>query len=271
MPDLSQYHLSGTFNGAVGYPKVDEIVCGKLVLAAWVNKNNALKGYRLRCGTCGNISEYVDASNLKRGTSSTCGLCYRNEIKESKETKELSKLWFYETYGTVNGEKLRRIYSKRKQHSTSPIFPDGIPFYDPWKIDYKGFAEYIVLLHNFNMWPEYDLDRIDTRRGYMPGNLHFVSHQDNTNNTIRTRYIKFNKVIYSLPNFIRLICGQNTGYVYSFIKTRISNENIDINPVLKHLYCHEVARIQDVESRDHFINWYDTNITNEDTAHDNAQ
>lgn len=251
MPDLSQYNLSDSFRGAVSYPKVGETIRGKLILAVWVNKYNSLIGYKIKCGKCSKISEFVNAGKLKTRALDTCQYCFQAQP---------STIWFKQNYDEKTAKKLRSLYGKKGKERTGP------KLYESWETDYKAFAEYITSLPNFDKWPKYQLDRIDNdNMCYEPGNIRFVTPRDNTNNRSITKFVEFKRTKYPLADFIRLIVGKDCIEIYSFIKTRIFIRPRPLNQALKELKDSNRFSIwPSKEMRQYYLNWYNTNIINED-------
>ena len=246
MSDLSQYHLASSFKGAFGYPKVGEAICGKQILAAWVNKTGFLKGYKVQCGNCGEVSEFVHSHHLRFGNSTTCKHCYN---------AELSTVWFKQNYDTKTAKNLITLYRRKHEYQ-------GHEFYEPWRENYKAFANYIASLENFDKWPEYEMDRIDNTKGYEPGNIRFATSRDNTNNRSITKYVEFNGIKCPRAEFIRLITGEDCTKIYAFISSRTDGDGArPLNQVLKELKDSVRKDLWPSEQmHQYYLNWYNSTV-----------
>lgn len=250
MPDLSQYSLSDSFKGAVGYPKVGETYNGKQILAAWVNEDGFLKGYKLKCNNCSEISEFVYSRILKRSATINCRHCKYDCIAE--KLSHTSSIWFKQNYDRVTAENLCALYHKKEERHNGP------KFYELWKTDFKAFAEYVVPLENFDKHPQYQMDRIDNSKGYEPGNIRFVTRRDNVNNRSNTRFIEFKNKKYPFADFIRLIVGEDIDQkIYKFVDNRIYYRPRPLTLVLRELYDnHSVWPNEATEA--HYCDWYES-------------
>ncbi len=242
--------LSDTFVSRADYPIVGTVIGSLTIIGAWVNSRQTIIGYKLQC-SCSEIINFtrVDAF-LNRGMKK-CTFCskYRNPIHK----------YFNDTYGYKDGEKLRKLYWKR-----TTILPiEGPSFDEHWKTNYKAFAEHIVNLLNFDKWPIYQLDRIDFTKGYIHGNLRFISQTNNNNNRSITRFVEFKDGLYPRAEFIRIITGGlNDDKLYYFIADRIHGNNPKpIDHVLKELYESERKDLwPSDEVKVYFQNWYKENV-----------
>lgn len=50
--------------------------------------------------------------------------------------------------------------------------------YEPWLQDKRAFLEHVVSLEGWDN-PDLEMDRIDVDKGYEPGNIRFISRQEN--------------------------------------------------------------------------------------------
>lgn len=239
-------------NTLIHFPaKVGERIGDWTILGFWTNENKYLKSVKVQC-KCGHVENHINVQSLKISTSTKCAFC-------AKQRSE-ANIWFTKTYGIIKGNSLRKLYLKKRD---TRIFPNSETFDKRWLADYKRFAEYIAQLENFDKYPEYHADRIDNSRGYIEGNIQFVTRQVNSNNRIDTVSILFKNIEYSAADFIRLIIGTNNNDIYQFIIGRVTHrKTCTIDKALKELkYSNRSNLWPSKEIRDYFLNWYATNIS----------
>lgn len=179
LKDKDSWTLSSTFLTGptkTPQPQVGDTFGPLKIIGAWVNRNRILKAYQVQCN-CGTIMQYVLVNNLKYGNSSKCRNCSTRVLDGTRVFKE--------KYPLEIAEKLIMLHKKSYDRRQ---FENGPTFYEPWKSDYIAFAEYILALPNFDRYPEYDTDRIDNTKGYVPGNIRFVPRKTNARNKVNSRF-----------------------------------------------------------------------------------
>lgn len=118
--------------------------------------------------------------NLKSGKSTRCDACakraasdkrwwkYKSAMPDdSHRERLLNRLSAIITRCTSKSCRVYMAYGGR-----------GIGVYDGWRKDRAEFLRYVQTLPNWDV-PEYELDRIDNDKGYLPGNIRFVSRSEN--------------------------------------------------------------------------------------------
>lgn len=260
LKNKDQWILSYEFNDAsrkTPYPKVGDHINSWLIIGAWVDKRDTLKAYRVLCEGCNYTTvEYMKIDNLKFSGSKQCRWCAANA--SSKMQAYDCTIYFRETYGLERGRKLAQLYGKRFERPHS----DGQPaprFYEPWKTDYRAFAEYIVALPNFDKWPEYSLDRINAYGPYEPGNLRFATFNEQQRNKKDTIYIEFDGVEIPLTRFTELALGpEYKGSEAANLIRNSYNRGCSTNQIIEELANKVRANewTKDDPTRKHFVRWY---------------
>lgn len=134
-----------------------------------VNKSKTRMGlFRCLCG-----KEFISyISQVKQGKIKNCG-CGINSN--------------YQKHG-MTGTKIRRCWNHIKQRCYNINHINykwygarGIKMYAPWVHDFKAFYDYVSKLEHFNK-KEYSIDRIDNDGNYEPGNLRWITQQEQLRN-----------------------------------------------------------------------------------------
>ena len=106
-----------------------------------------------------------------------------------------------------------RCYNKK-----SPRYKDwggrGITMYEPWKVSFKSFYEYIIKLPNYGHEGFTSIDRINNEKGYEPGNIRWAKELKLGKDTIHQRHRKgwtdyeclFGKEVHNEPLSISKRC-----------------------------------------------------------------
>lgn len=147
---------------------------GKLVIVGFgeVTRNDGTL-YICRCD-CGYEKGYC-GSKLKAGRIKQCRFCAAVErsTKHGHYNKPEYKIW--------QAIKSRCLNPKDKQY---PNYGQrGISIYPEWADDFQVFFEAV----GERPLEGLTLDRIDNNKGYEPGNVRWVTHRVNCNNTRRNR------------------------------------------------------------------------------------
>lgn len=138
-----------------------------------------------RCD-CGKIVT-VRQSNLVTGHSKSCG-CWSNELKsqrrthgESNKTKEYS-IWLG----------IRRRCCEETYHAYGNYGARGIKMYEPWRVSYKEFLNYVLV--NIGRCPTlwHSIDRINNDGNYEPGNIRWATAMEQSRNKRINVWIEFN-------------------------------------------------------------------------------
>ena len=238
-------------------PKIGDRKGKFTIVGAWVNKRGYLKAYKVLCD-CGNSVEYIKVNNIKNGHSTQCTTCKINE-QSSESTK-----YFRAHYCQKDSKVLSVLYQRKSKDVRK--FKNGPTFYEEWLIDYKAFAEYWITLPQWTEFRDQIVsfghpdhltpDRIDTSRGYVPGNIRFVTMKQQARNKTNTLFMLFQNEIISLMDFIELLLGPEykDTKAANFIRSRY-HESRSAEQIIELLYA-------DSEIWDHkpvminFFSWY---------------
>lgn len=239
------------------HPELGDELNGKKIVGIWVNHRGTLKAYKVQCLACDNVTEYFLSNNLKRRVYQKCKLCYN--------TKE-STAWFRENYDAKSAHALEALYAKRYDCRTMQEDRKNRNFEPSWYSDYKDFAKYVSSLENFDKWPKYKLNRIDNEKGYLKGNLDFVTNRINTANYTGAKKIRFKDKVYFRPEFIQWAVGiENYRTVFNFIFTRVDKRGYKLATALYELFTYR-DDYPDRETKARYDAWYKENFLSTETS-----
>lgn len=133
----------------------------------------------------------VSASHLQTGHTQSCG-CAHQEQMDAWKTVKLS-------HGRSKNGKIEKSYQtwmqiKRRCYNQNDVDykwygKKGIDLWNEWLNDAGAFCNYVELLDGYND-SKTTIDRIDVSKGYIPGNLRWISlgeqQRNKTNNVLIT-------------------------------------------------------------------------------------
>lgn len=133
--------------------------------------------FTVKCD-CGTIKD-VRLSSLKEGTTVSCGCFHKQNVKQtfakSSITHGKSKTPLYYVWMSM-----RRRCNNSNDKSYSRYGARGIKVCKEWNESFEAFAKYVS--------PKPDgltLDRINTLKGYEPGNVRWATYSEQARNTRR--------------------------------------------------------------------------------------
>lgn len=144
---------------------------------------------RVRC-SCGAEPHLVFDYNLRKGASTRCGACARKAAGHWRKR--------FHGYADIMPDEdhrvrlLNRISAciNRCHNPNDAGFPNyggrGIAVFPAWRENRGQFLAHLVTLEGWDH-PALELDRIDVDKGYEPGNLRFITKQENQNNRRKVR------------------------------------------------------------------------------------
>lgn len=91
----------------------------------------------------------------------------------------------------------------------------GISVFDEWKASRDAFEDYCKTLPNA-FKDGYSIDRIDNNSNYEPGNIRFITHEDQCNNRRNNRVYYFNGENKTIAQWAR-----EYGHTWEFVRDRL--------------------------------------------------
>lgn len=135
--------------------------------------------------SCGAGPYTAYASNLRTGKSVRCTACGRKRTE-----KYLKHFWGYADIVPDESHR-RRLLNRisacinRCRNPNDSAYANyggrGISVYPPWVEDRREYLRYLITLEGWDV-PRLELDRINVNGNYEPGNLRFISRQENRRN-----------------------------------------------------------------------------------------
>ena len=156
---------------------------GKLAVTGYVRGvRGGVKALIVHCD-CGGPEYTIDRQNFKNFKSTRCNLC-------AKQAALGKRYWKY-AEAMPEDEHRTRLLNRLAAAITRCHTPSskyyvhygarGIQVFDGWRKDRAAFLSYVRTLLGWDD-PSLELDRIDTNKGYEPGNIRFVTRSANAAN-----------------------------------------------------------------------------------------
>ena len=162
--------------------------CGTLTVTGYlVGGLGGVAAVLVRCA-CGRPEHGVLAHNFRGGRSSRCPECGRSAATDKR-------WWAYSEAMPEDDHRARLLarLAAARMRCTSPKDPGwpnyggrGIRVCDEWLADRAAFLQHVRTLPGWDD-PTLELDRRDTDGNYEPGNVRFISKQQNHKNRRRVR------------------------------------------------------------------------------------
>jgi hypothetical protein len=161
---------------------------GELTVTGYVvGTSGGLKALIVNC-SCGSPEFTVLPNNVRKGKTKRCIVCSKVQTNKSRK-----KFWGYVDILEDDNHRFRllsRISAalQRCHNPNDKNYPNyggrGIHVFEPWRNGTEGRRGFLAHLITLDGWdiPNYDMDRIDTDKGYEPGNIRFVTRSQNAYN-----------------------------------------------------------------------------------------
>lgn len=201
-------------------------IFNKLTVIMDTGKRNK-NGRILSCQCdCGQIIEVI-AGWLRSGNTQSCG-CLKvetarkngNITRKHGQAGPLNKTTEYWTWLRIK----QRCYNPK-----NPSYPNygakGITVHEEWINNFSKFFEHIG--HKPN--DKTDIDRIDSSKGYEPGNVRWVTSAENNRNRLNNRKVTINGITKCLFEWIKEL-GASKTTVYNRLKNGWSEEDALLKP-----------------------------------------
>lgn len=185
-------------------------VSGRSKLALW----------RCKC-ECGK-EVVVRGSSLRNGTTKSCGCVQRENASIANTTHGLSRTSIHYIWLGM-----KRRCNNPKDKNYSYYGGRGISVCKDWDTDFVTFKDWALK----NGYREgLTLDRIDVNGNYEPSNCRWATQKEQSNNTRRNKFFKYNGGEYTLSQ-ISDMCGIGYVALYKRLKRGWSIEEAASKPV----------------------------------------
>lgn len=209
-------------------PKAKDITgqrFGRLVALGPVSHTKQGKMKWLFQCDCGNTS-VTSLDALRNGNTQSCG-CLKVELTPLVwRTHGMSDHPLYETWCGM----IKRC-TNPNDRKYSYYGGRGVTVYDEWRNSFESFHTYVSQLPYYGI-AGYTLDRIDTNRGYEPGNIQWSSRKSQTRNRRNTLMLTFRGKEQPLATW-----AEELNIPYGTLKNRVqrgwSTERVLLTPVHK--------------------------------------
>lgn len=170
---------------------------------------------------CG-VTKTVSSSNLRYGTSRSCGCLARELTSQRSKTHGMSDTRLFNIWRGMR----TRCYSKSDYHYKW-YGARGITVCDDWKNDFHSFYDWAM---ENGYQDGLSIDRIDNNGDYCSENCHWITQHEQTYNTRKNVYLTYNGETKCVSEWSDII-GISNGTLYHRIKCGWSDEKILTTPV----------------------------------------
>ncbi|KKN71249.1 hypothetical protein LCGC14_0422920 [marine sediment metagenome] len=138
-----------------------------------------------KCKKTKSLSEFYKDNHLKSKLSSCCKVCLKEKSRKYKQTHKIEHAKYMKKYRKTFMGYLRQRFHEMKKRCTNPNYKQyknyggrGI------KCLFKNANEFIdYIINELQVNPHgLQIDRINNDGNYEPGNIRFVTHDENCRN-----------------------------------------------------------------------------------------
>lgn len=187
---------------------------GRLTVTGKAYVKNLTTYWHCKCD-CGNEVD-VCTSNLKNGSTMSCGCLQREKIKNRMTTHGKTKTRLYRIWARMKN----RCYCKNNS-AYSDYGGRGIIVCDEWRNDFDAFYDWAIS-HGYK--DNLSIDRIDCNGNYEPDNCRWSTSEVQNNNKRNNDYIEYNNETHTLAEW-----GKILGIRRATLWARIYNYNWSID------------------------------------------
>ncbi len=149
---------------------------------------------------CGN-TVIVTAKRLYDGSKTSCGC--KGEREQHRETNSPE----YRAWACM-----KTRASNPNRDEAHCYYARGITVCQEWNESFSAFLGYVGRRPS----PRHSIDRIDNNKGYMPGNVHWATREEQANNTSQNRWLEIDGKRQTVAQW-----SKQSGTKYRTINTRL--------------------------------------------------
>ncbi len=144
-------------------------------------KKQSYGQWKCFCGKLFVIANWV----INTHTTKSCG-CWEIKCQQNK-IKDPNTIYLYLLWGHINNRSYDKDYPGLSSYDRNKI-----TIYDDWKFDSNKFINDILLEIGHRTTPKHQLDRINVRGNYEPGNIRWATAKENCRNKTNNVFITIN-------------------------------------------------------------------------------
>lgn len=145
------------------------------VLERGPTDRNRERTYICACD-CGNLTPPIKGSNLRRGTSRSCGCLQADRVRETSRKHGMSHTRIYKVWAGMKDRCTRPGANRYHRYGGR-----GIKVCREWSDSFQAFYDYVSKLPHFGEEGR-SLDRIDNEGDYEPGNVRWATAEEQAGN-----------------------------------------------------------------------------------------
>lgn len=159
-------------------------------------KNRGHNTYWLCQCDCGNFKE-AEASNLKTGTTNSCGCDKRKKQVLASTKHNQSKTRIYRIWSG-----LKQRCNNKKSKTYKYYGGRGIKVCEKWQKNFEIFRDWAIQ----NGYQEgLTIDRIDPNGNYEPANCRWISNFEQQHNKRNNKFLTYNNQTYCISEWAKII------------------------------------------------------------------